>query len=279
MAKELKTEETPDLFDKGFALLASARVGQDVTVRDDQHEFSWILDAIRSCRRAGGRFRLVDSGGFDAFQLEWLGEAGADIYTSDRVGRGEAEVGLIVRACRRGRSIAAHLHHGDLVTEGGENPLSIAALGNLGEDGLYLHLSNRETKRDFPILGRFAGSCRKGGSRLVYYHHGGLDPEMKTLAESGAWMHFSDEGLRSEENRILSLDIIRAARSNGAGIIIHMEKKLEISFLWDFLQAGAFVLFKTRAFDYRSPFKALEEEAGRNLPDFRAFFLSPAFIL
>ena len=92
-----------------FELLARAKKGQDLIVRDDQFEYNSILDAAKSCREQGHRLSLVDSGKLTAYELEWLGEAGADLYTSDRTRSDEREITLVNQACRKGGAVVAYL--------------------------------------------------------------------------------------------------------------------------------------------------------------------------
>jgi len=247
--------------------------GQPLTVRDDQHDHAWLLDAARLSRRKGVRFRLVDSGVFDRFQLEWLLKAGVDFFSSDDARSDFAELeGLRVigRACG-GRM--AYFLYGEISpgeTEGDGFVL-------LGQSGIDLHVSSRDQTRDPARLAELAGACREGKARLVYYHHGGLDPDLEGLVRAGAWIHMTDASLR-EEDDLFVFDLLETARKTGSGFVLHLEKELEPDRLQDLMRAGVRVLFKIGPIDYRSPMKPIEKMAARRrLPD-RSFFLYPDFM-
>lgn len=124
MEEKLKREEAPEHDEGSYEILSWANEGEDITIRDDQYDFPWVLDAVRRCRKRGFRFRLVDSGKFDISQLEWLGKAGADFYTSDGSRPSVFELELMNKACRRGRAFVAYFHYGPLeAEESGRRPI------------------------------------------------------------------------------------------------------------------------------------------------------------
>lgn len=266
---------------KGYQLLSLATEGKDITVRDDQYDFSWLLDAIKHCRKRSFRFRLIDSGQLKCSELEWLVQAGADLYTSDEARPNVSELRFLSRVCKRGKAIIAYFHHGSLEEESGDkaSSASFSDLKDLGASGFYLHLSNKEEKRAFSHLNLLASICHQAGSWLVYYHHGPLEPYLDELGVNGAWIHLSDKSLKQSENNSFLLDIIKSARSAGANLILHLEKGLDFSFLRDIVKAGAFILFEFSLFDFKSPFLILEKETKRKKLDFRAFYLYPHFLL
>jgi hypothetical protein len=262
----------------GFDLLALVQEQRDLTIRDDQYEYAWFLDAIRLCRDKGGRFRLVDSGRFDRFQLEWLMEAGADLYTSSQT-RGDLDslTGL-QRAAKRGRAILAFLQSGSLPSSEDEDAGKSAILDTLGRDGVHIYLTNREASLDFGQLGRLAETCQAGGTRLVYYHHGAFVPELEDLARSPLWIHLSDDSLREQEAAVALLDLVTSSATR-AEFVLMIQGGIEYQPLKDLLSAGAYVQFQRAQFDYRSPFKELERAAAKRRPDFRAFYLYPSVML
>lgn len=266
-------KESPE---KTYELLSLADKGKDVTVRDDQYDFSCLLDSVKRCRRKGFRFRLIDSGRLDRFQLEWLAEAGADIYTSDEARFDFSELELVNRACRRGGAIVAYFHHGPFESEGG-SAFSFPELVGIGRCGIYLHLTNRERQRDISRLNELAFGCRKGGSWLVYYHHGALEPPLAELGRNKAWIHISDQSL-SETGDALIVDRVKEALSRGVRFVIHIEKGVAFFLLREVMAAGAFVLMKSALFDFKSPFRILAKEARKRGPDFRSCYLFPAFM-
>jgi hypothetical protein len=256
-----------------FELLAEARAGVGVTSRDDQNDFFAFLDSAKLCRRTGGRFRLIDTGKFSLSELEWLGEAGADVYASDEVRPDKTQVELLVKACGRGGGIVAYFHHGAIIRNKDDDPTSLSFLLELGRSGAYVHLSNRVKERGLDDLNELALVCRKAGSRFVYYHHGRPSAGFEELSRNGAWIHLSDERFEFPEDRAVLLNVLREARGAGGGLVLHIEKGLELELLRDVLRAGAFVLFKTPLADLNSPFRLLERQARRRTLDFRAYYL------
>lgn len=274
IAREKRTHE----------LLSRASMERDLTVRDDQYDFPWLMDLVKTWRKRSRRFRLIDSGKFEVFLLEWLGQAGADIYTSDEARTNVEELELMKKACQRGRAVTAYFLLGPLRGEKEEEAkesesLCFSDLVNLGRIGIYLYLSNRERKLNFTQLNELAYACRRGGSWLVYYHHGPLESSFEEIARSCAWIHISDRSLQEAEDIKLLIEAIRASLSKRAYFVVHIERKWDASQLRDVLDAGATILFKTSPSDYKSPLRPLEEEAGKRKLDFRAYYLFPNFLL
>lgn len=269
------SEEEPK---KTYELLSLASKGEDVTVRDDLYDFSCLMDSVKLCRRRGCRFRLIDSGRLDLFQLEWLGEAGADIYTSDEARSDASELELVDRACKRGGAIVSYFHHGPLEPEVESNSTAFSGLQKIGINGIYLHFSDRENTRDISRLNDLAYACRRGGSWLVYYHHGILESSFEELGKNGAWIHVSDESLKEPEDGTQALDKVKSLLSAGVKLVIHLEKGLDFFLLRDIMKTGAFILFKSSLYDYRSPFRILEREARKRKVDFRAYYLYLTFL-
>jgi hypothetical protein len=259
-------------------LLSRAEQGLEITTRDDQDEFTAFLDIATTSRRKGGRLRLVDSGKFSVFELEWLGEAGADIYTSDEARPDITELDLLAQACAKGDAVIAYFHWGNLSEGGTDVPSSWDFLGEIGRSGVDVHLTNREKARDLAELARLADACRKKGTRLVYYHQGRLDAGLETLARAGGWIHLTDEGLGDADEALLSGDLVREATAVGAGIVIHVERGLPVEILDDWLRAGAFLLFKTPPSDRRSRLRLTEEEAKKRRLDRRSYYLHATFL-
>ncbi|MGB7296528.1 MAG: hypothetical protein WBC70_13150, partial [Candidatus Aminicenantales bacterium] len=172
-----------------------AEQGLEITTRDDQDSFASFLDASRTSRRNGGRLRLIDTGRFNVFELEWLAEAGADIYTSDAARPKRAELDLLAKAGARGSAVIAYFHHGELTGDAADVSSSWTFLKEIGRSGIDLHLSSREKPRDFVELAGLAEACRRAGTRVVYYHHGPFEPGLGALARAGGWIHLSAESL------------------------------------------------------------------------------------
>lgn len=256
-----------------FEILSQAEKGADITIRDDQNVFSSFLDLAKICRQKGARFRLIDTGKLSLFELEWLGGAGADVYTSDEARPNKTEIELLVKACSRGQAVVAYFHHGTITRDKEGEPASFSFLLEIGQSGAYLHLSNRDRERDLGDLSELAYGCRKAGARLVYYHHGQPVAGLKDLARNGGRIHISDQGLGSGADEALLVEVTKEASAAETALILHVEKGLELDLLRDIVQARTFILFKTPPSDYKSSFLAIEQQARRKKLDFRAYYL------
>lgn len=275
MESEKRKEENGAHGERIFEPLPSIVRGEDITLRDDLYDFSVLLDSVKVARQRGIRFRLIDTGKLDRFQLEWLAEAGADLYTSDESRTDAQELELVNKACRKGKAICAYINNGPLEAEEGSESISYSSLQDLGRDGIYIHLTNRQNERDSLQLNELAFACQRGGSWLVYYHFGSLEFSLEELARNGAWIHTSEQIFKEAEDKNLIVDNLKAAISAGLRYVLHVEKGLDISLLDDLMSAGAFIFFKFPLFDRKSPFWALEKKARRKKPDFRAYYLYP----
>lgn len=279
MNDEMEGKPISGLPEKTYRLLSQAKAGRDITTRDDQYEFSALMDSAKVCRQSGSRFRLIDSGILDRSHLEWLAGAGADLYFTDTVSRSAHDLEMIGLAAQKSRSLLAYLIMGNLRDEGEASGLSFPELANLAKRGLFLHISSRNRKRDFSLLSQLACACRSGGSWLVYYHHGPLSPSLGEIARNGAWIHLSDKSLQEPADTDLLLDLAALARSSGSGVVFHMERELEEAVLYELVNSGVFVLFKSSHVDFKYPVKSLEQEARKRKLDFRTFYLFPTFFL
>jgi hypothetical protein len=251
---------------------------QNITVRDDQYDFSTLLDAVRQFRDKRYRFRLIDTGRFDPFELEWITSHGADLYTSDETRSNGHDLELISAATRKGNAVVACLINGKMEEEG-ENILSFSDLMNVGRSGVYMHLTNRHQTRDLRQVTRLAYNCTRSGSWLVYYHHGPLESSLMELGRNGAWIHIADQSLVGEESQSLIRDIVFCAHSAGSNLVLHWDDGAKFSLLDDIVKAGAMVLFKSPLFDFKSPLKVLERRIRRKRLDFRAYYLHPSILL
>jgi len=273
-----KITEFPE---KAYELLSRTRKGADITVRDDQYDFPSLLDSVKQCRKKGFRFRLIDSGVLDGFNLEWLGEAGADIYTSDEVRVDALELELVNNACKRGKAILAHFYHGAFESDEPEkeaDSFSFSELKSLARNGIYFYITNRERKLSFSALNELAHACLRGKSWLVYYHFGPLEPSLEELGRNGAWIHITDQSFYEAEDTNIVLDAVKSALSSRVKMVIHVDKGLDYALIRDIMSSGAHVLFKSSLFDYKSPLRPLEREARKRKLDFRACYLYPNFL-
>jgi hypothetical protein len=252
---------------------------QEIVVRDDQLEFAALLDMVKERRKNRGRLRLIDSGAFDPSKLEWLGEAGADIYTSDAARPNAGEIVRIDRAAKKGHAIAAYFHHGALDSDEKEKSVPFSGLQEMGRSGIDLHLSNKYRQREWAKLEELAFACENGGARLVVYHHGPLAADLEGLARQGAWIHISDESLRSEQDVTVFADCVAAARGKGSNLVFHLEHPIALAWLENIFASGAFVLFNIPPTDYRSPLRPFEAASKKRRPDFRATYIDATFLL
>jgi len=253
----------------GFRLLDQAGAGQGLTVRDDQQPWPWLLDAAGVARRRGRRFRLVDSGRLDAFSLEWLAKAGADLYTADDV-RSDAEALVRIRAAGRasGAGVIFFLH-GPLQAAPGEGALSREMVRELVRAGIDLHLSNRRQPRDFAALLDLAASRRVGGGEVVYYHHGPLVKDLAELTEAGAWLHISNAKSDFTRSELpLLRDIGRKNRAAG-GLVVHVDMDIEPTFLSEVRKSGAHLI---------TNIPLGQQSLAPHIP-WRAFYLDTTFLL
>ena len=271
-------ERRPADQEKNSDLLRRAERGLEITTRDDQDDFTVFLDAARAARRNGGRLRLVDTGRFGAFELEWLAEAGADLFTSDEARPDRPALGLLAKACSRGDSSIAFFMGGPLEESAAAEAPSWSFLREIGRDGVDLHLSSRERERDLAELAETAHVCRKAGSRLAYYHHRPLEAGLENLARSGAWIHLPDESLDEAGRKTMLSDVIRAAAAAGAGVVLHLGRAHPVEPLRDYLEAGAHLLFGTPPGDPRTLLGSLENTARKRRLDRRAYYIHAFFL-
>jgi hypothetical protein len=263
---------------KTYELLDRIRLGRDIVIRDDQFDREALFDAAHRARSKRIRVNLLDTGRFEASELEWLAEERVRFYTSDEARRGEAELSRVLKACRTARSFLAYFQNGSLEDGAGAPGISLSGLRNLVSSGVDLHLSNRIHARESGVLKDFADDAREGKCFLVYYHHGALTVDMTELAGRGAWIHFSDRNLGASGAADLGSEIVRSASAAGSRVAITVEQGLPLSVLEHLFEAGAVVLFQTPPSDGRSLQKPFEAKARkRNLPA-RAFYLSTAFL-
>jgi len=263
---------------QAFSLLAQARNQGDLTVRDDLYSETLLLDAVRICRKKGRRFRLVDSGRLDRFQLEWLLEAGADLYTSDELRKDLSELDGLQQAADRGRAVLVLFVQGALSPESTPQDTEQPPLYQLGAGGAYIHVSNRETARDGKALERLAEECRSGGSHLVYYHHGVFASDLGNLAAQKLWFHLSEESFEQADAQGEFLDLLKSARTQ-ARFVLFSQGKQNAIWLQEIVSAGVSLIFQKKQFDYRSPYKAIERKAERRQLPHTAFYLYPDIML
>ena len=250
-----------------YELIDKIGRGRELVVRDDQNTFEELLDAARAARPRKARFGLLDTGGFGAPELEWLGEAGTRVFTSDEARPDASELVRVAKACARGGGAVALLVNGPL----GDRH------GDLARDGVILHVSNRERAVDLPVLAELAGAAKAGGGYLVYYHHGAPVEDLAGLASAGARVHLPDKALEDTDLDLMA-SLLEASRAGGGEIILSIEKGMPLLFLRKLFDAGAILLFKTPPSDCRSLMRGLERKARKRRPAPGSFYLQDAFL-
>ena len=255
------------------------RARQEIVIRDDQLDFAALSDLAKERRKNHGRLKLVDSGAFDPSMLEWLGEAGADIYTSDLARSNAAEIVRIGRAAKRGNAVVAYFRHGSLEPDEREKTIPFSDLLEMGRSGIDLHLSNKQRQREWAKLEELAFACKNGEARLVLYHHGPLAADLEKLARQGAWIHVSDESLRNEQDVAALIDCLAAGRGRETGLIFHLAHPIAPAWLEEIFAAGVFVLFQIPPTDYRSPLRPFETASKKRRPDPRSVYIDATFLL
>jgi hypothetical protein len=254
-------------------------VPSDLVVRDDAADFPALRDAAKSRRGSGSPLKVIDAGKLPAPELEWLGRAGAAIYSSDAAGRTARELVLVSDAAKKGGASVSYFHHGPFAEGEGGTLLPFTDLLELGRSGLHLYVSNAKIPRDFAALDTLAYACEKGGSKFGYYHDGTLEPGLEDLARRGAWIHVHVRSVASDADAVFLADCARAGRPSGAGVVLHVDVPIDAARIADLMAAGVHFLFLTPPCDYRSPVRPLEEKARRRPLDPRAYFLYPGFML
>ncbi len=255
-----------------FDLLSRASSSAVLTVRDDQFEFPWLLDAARTSRHHGGRFRLVDSGRREVVSLCWLVESGAEVYTSDEARPDRSEVLTIALAGRKSGAPAFYYIHGPLGPAADLEAVP-ADLLELGRSGVDIHISNRSRPRTAKQLLELADACRAGRGRFVYVHSGRLEPFLEDLARAGAWIHWPAQDLDSEAGHFLLADVLRAARVSGGGLILHIEQAWPLATLRGLFESGACLVFRIPLGEATPDLRRFEADVSRRRPDFRTYYL------
>lgn len=247
-------------------------------VRDDSGDLASLFDLLRDRRRAGGRAKLIDTGKLAIPDLERLAEAGMEITSSDAVRTEAHGLVLIAIAARKGGSSLSYFVHGPLDDAAREAGIALDDVLELGRTGARLAVSSGRVARAAATLGRLADACRKGGTRLIQYHAGPAEASLVETCRAGAWLHL-DAAAQDPADAPLVRDCARAARSAGAGLVLHVSGTIDPGAFADLYESGAFILFHTPPADYRDPRRALEARAkARPLPA-SASHLFPGFML
>ena len=196
--KTEEKEKSSVSLDQGFELLDAAGLGQDITVRDDQYDKDWISDAAEMCRKKGYRFRLIDTGRFEKTELMWLIGSGLELYTDDRARKEFNEIEELTLECLKKNTFLAYFHTGEFDKGEETESSAFSGLQRVARCGAHIYLSNGEVKREASHIQELSVSCKDGNTRLVYYHHGPLDPVFIEAGNNGVWIHISEKSIEKE---------------------------------------------------------------------------------
>jgi hypothetical protein len=250
----------------------------DLVLRDDQADFSALLDAAKDRRAHRARLRLIDAGRLTGSELERLGLSGAEIYTSDAARLAPVDFFTMIAATKKGGGLFAYFHHGPLAAAPETATLPFETVLEMARSGAFLYFSNKSMERETEALTVLTKEAHRGRGRLIYYHHGSVLEGLEDLARSGAWIHFLSDAAADDQTVPRLGDLAKAAAAAGAGVVFHVERLIPVPKLEDLMAAGAHFLFRTPPSDYRSPYRSLEARASRRRLDPRACYLYCEFM-
>ena len=262
-----------------YELLDRVRTRQDLVIRDDQFDFTALLEAARYADRRRIRLSLLDTG--------TVRPRGGRVARPGRLPH--PHLGRSPAAGRRVGDPAGSLPGSrDTSLRVLERPspgrrmrsagFSSQTLEDLLRSGVDFHISNRKHPRDAAALTGLAAAAKKGGAFFVIYHIGPLVAELAEPAAGRAWIHFSDTSIADEPAAVLAVEIARAAAGSGSRVAVHIERGLPLELLEELWAAGAVLLFLTPPSDDRSLLRPVETKAARRKLPARAYWLSTAFM-
>jgi hypothetical protein len=261
-----------------YELLDRVRMRQDLVIRDDQFDFTALLEAARYAHRRGIRLSLLDTGRLSLEEVESLARAGSRVLTSDEARPRADEWVIIHEACREGGTHLSVFWNGPLPAAAEAGGITFQALEDLLRTGVDFHVSNRTHQRDPAALVALAAAAKKGKAFLVIYHSGPLVVELAAPAAGRAWIHFTDASIADEPAAALAVAIARSAALSGSRAVVHIERGLPLELLEALWAAGAAFLFLAPPSDDRSLLRPIEMKAGRRKLSARAYWLSTAFM-
>lgn len=262
-----------------YELLDKIRLRRDVAIRDDQFDYATLAEAIGFARASGYRLAVIDTGRFGVTELEWLVREGARLFTSDAARPNGEELSSLVKASRKSRSSLAFLQNGALQAPATDSRVFSRVLRSLVEEGMDLHLSNREQARDLPLLVELSESAAAGRAYLAYHHHGRPVSGLVDLASAGSWIHLPDGNLSEEGDFETALAAAAASRKAGRRLVVHIEKGLSLDRIESLWACGAALLFKAGPSDYASLQRPIERKAYLRRLSPRVFYLTAEFLL
>jgi hypothetical protein len=261
-----------------YELLDRVRTRQDLAIRDDQFDFTALVEAARYAGRRRIRLSLVDTGRFGLEELESLARAGARILTSDEARPRAAEWEILQAASRAAGTHLSVFWSGPLPGEDGAPGVPALDLERLLRSGMDLHVSSRVQPRGPDALVPLAGVAKKGRAYFVLYHAGPLQPGLIAVAAERAWIHLADADVAEGAAADLAVGTARAAAKAGSRAAVHIERGLPLELLEALWAAGAALLFQTPPSDDRSLLRPVEQKAARRKVPARAYRLTTAFL-
>lgn len=261
-----------------YELLDRVRMRQDLVIRDDQFDFTALLEAARYAQRRGIRLSLLDTGRLSLEEVESLARAGSRILTSDEARPRAGEWQIIHEACREAGTHLSVFWNGPLPAGNEAEGVTRQTLEDLLRTGIDFHISDRIRARHVAALAGLAAAAKKGRAFFVIYHIGPLVAELAAQAAGRAWVHLTDMSIADEPAAALAGAIARAAASSGSRAVVHIERGLPLELLEELWAVGAALLFLTPPSDDRSLLRPIEMKAARRRLPARAYWLSTAFM-
>ena len=261
-----------------YELLDRVRMRQDLVIRDDQFDFTALLEAARYADRRRIRLSLLDTGRLSLEEVESLARAGSRILTSDEARPRAGEWEIIQEACREAGTHLSVFWGGPLPAGDQAEAFSFQALEGVLRSGVDFHISNRTHARDAAALAGLAAAAKKGRAFLVIYHIGPLVAGLAAPAAGRAWIHLTDASIADEPAAALAVGIAQAAAGSGSRVVVHIERGLRLELLEALWAAGAALLFLTPPSDDRSLLRPIEHKSARRKLPARAYRLSTAFM-
>jgi hypothetical protein len=261
-----------------YELLDRIRTRQDLVVRDDQFDFTALLEAAKYADRRRIGLSLLDTGRFGHEEIESLARAGARVLTSDEARPRADEWEILQAACRGAGTRLSVFWSGPLPGADGVSGFTFQALEDRLRSGLDLHISNRAHPRDPASLAALAGAAREGKAYFVIYHIGPPAAELAAAAANRAWIHLADADIADRPAADVAAEIARSAAGAGSRAAVHIERGLTLELLEELWAAGAVLLFQTPPSDDRSLLRPVERKAARRKLRARAYWLTTAFM-
>lgn len=261
-----------------YELLDRVRMRQDLVIRDDQFDFTALLEAARYAGRRRIRLSLLDTGRLSLEEIGSLARAGSRILSSDEARSQTADWEIVQEACRQGGTHLSLFWNGPLPAADESGEAAFQSLEELLRAGVDFHISNRTHPRDASVLAGLAAAAKKRRAFFVIYHIGPLVAELAAPAAGRSWVHMTDASITDEPEAGLAVAIARAAASSGSRAVVHIERGLPLDLLEALWAAGAVLLFLTPPSDDRSLLRPIETKAARRKLPGRAFWLSTALM-